>query len=119
VRRLFTEQDVDRALADGRITVSIAGRPFQISRGFFEDLEAHCSPERIAALARPLLVVHGTADRVVAIDEGERIFAAARQPRWFAAVPDANHLFTHEHHARAAAGAVVAFLQTVLPPSSS
>jgi putative redox protein len=118
VRHLFAEQDIDRARSEGRITVSIAGREFQISRAFFDDLEAHCSPERIAALARPLLVVHGSADRVVGIEEGERIFAAARQPRWFASVPEANHLFTHERHARAAARAIVTFLGTVLPSSS-
>ena len=114
VRHLFAEEDVDRALASGRVTVKIAGRPFQISAEFFHDLERHCSPERIAALGRPLLVVHGTADTVVGIDEGERIFAAARQPRWFTAIPDGDHLFVQPRHAERAAAAIVTFLDTVL-----
>ncbi len=114
VRHLFAEDDVERALASGRVTVRIAGRPFRISAEFFHDLERHCSPERIAALARPLLVVHGTADRVVGIEEGERIFAAARQPRWFAAIPDGDHLFVQHQHAERAAAAIVTFLDTVL-----
>ncbi len=114
VRHLFAERDVERALASGRATVEIAGRPFQISAEFFHDLERQCSPERIAALGRPLLVAHGTADRVVPIEEGERIFHAARQPRWFVAIPDADHLFIQERHAARAAQAVRAFLDTVL-----
>jgi putative redox protein len=68
VRHLFAEDDIESALASGSVTVKIAGRPFQISAEFFHDLERHCSPERIAALERPLLVVHGTADRVVGIE---------------------------------------------------
>lgn len=114
VRHLFAVDDVEQALASGRVTVRIAGRPFQISAEFFHDLERHCSPERIAALGRPLLVVHGTADAVVGIEEGERIFAAARQPRWFTAIPDADHLFVRQHHAERAAAAIVTFLDTVL-----
>jgi alpha-beta hydrolase superfamily lysophospholipase len=114
VRQLFADDDVERALASGHVTVKIAGRPFQISAEFFHDLERHCSPERIAALERPLLVVHGTADRVVGIEESERIFAAARQPRWFAAIPDGDHLFVQQRHAERAAAAIVSFLDTVL-----
>ncbi len=114
VRHLFAEDDVQRALESGRVTVKIAGRPFQISAEFFHDLERHSSPERIAALGRPLLVVHGTADTVVEIEEGERIFAAARQPRWFAAIPGADHLFAQQRHAERAAAAIVDYLDTVL-----
>ncbi len=114
VRHLFTEQDVDKALATGRASVKLAGRTFEISADFFRDLERHCTPERLAALGRPLLVVHGTKDTIVGIEEGERIFGAARHPRWFAAIPDADHLFVQERHARQAASVIVSFLETVL-----
>jgi len=114
VRQLFTDTDVEAALATGRASVGIGGRTFQISAEFFRDLEQHCTPERIADLGRPLLVVHGTTDRIVAIEEGLRIFDAARQPKWFVAIPDADHLFTHEQRAREASAAIVNFLSTVL-----
>jgi putative redox protein len=115
VRHLFAEEDVEKALDKGRAAVRIAGRKFEISAEFFRDLERHCSPDRIAALGRPLLVVHGTSDTIVAIEEGERIFHSARQPRWFVAVPEADHLFVQERHVRQAARAIVNFLDTVLP----
>ncbi len=114
VRHLFSERDVEAALATGHAQVKIAGRAFELSAEFFHDLEEHCSPERIGALDRPLLVVHGTADTIVGIEEGERIFGAGKQPKWFAAIPEADHLFVRAEHGERAAGAIVRFLHTVL-----
>lgn len=114
VKHLFRERDIDAALASGRATVSIAGREFEISASFFRDLERHATAERIARLERPLLVVHGTGDHVVPIEEGERIFQAAGQPKWFAAIPGADHLFARPEAAAHAARAIVAFLDLVL-----
>ncbi len=114
VRHLFAESDIDTALSSGSAEVKLAGRSFHISAEFFRDLERHCSPERIAALNRPLQVVHGTEDRLVDIEEGIRIFNAARQPKWYTSIPDADHLFVQEHHAMNAGHAIVAFLDAVL-----
>lgn len=117
VRNLFSAEHVDEALNTGGVEVNIAGRTFPISAEFFRDLERHSSLDHIASLGRPVLVVHGTGDRIVAITESERIFAAAEQPRWFAAIPDADHLFTNPVHADKAAGVIVSFLDAVLAES--
>lgn len=114
VMHLFDEQDVEQAFESGATRVTIAGRPFLISKEFFEDLKQHCTPELIGELKRPLLVVHGTADRVVPIEEGEKIFDAAGQPRWFAALPGADHLLTRPEHSAQAAAAIRTFLDTAL-----
>ncbi len=114
VRHLFTDRDVKAALNSGRVTVKLAGRTFAISAAFFRDLEEHATLQHITSLGRPLQVVHGTADRIVAIEEGEAIFNAATQPRWFSAIPGADHLFTLQRHADLAAAAIVAFLNTAL-----
>jgi len=106
-RGLFADTDVEAALRNGRVDVSIAGRPFALSAEFFRDLERHGSAEHIANLGRPLLVVHGTRDTVVDIEEGERIFAAAGQPKWFIAVPDGDHLFMRPEHAAGAGAAAL------------
>jgi len=39
----------------------------------------------------PLLIVHGRGDRIVPFAHGERLFARAREPKTFFAVPDAAH----------------------------
>jgi alpha/beta superfamily hydrolase len=115
VRRAFSKVDVEKALASGRVGVEIAGRPFDISAEFFRDLANHDTLDHVTALGRPILVVHPTADRIVEITEGEKIFLAAQQPRWFVAVPEANHLFSEPEHSDIAARVVVEFLDAVLP----
>lgn len=114
VRGVFSEQDVEAAMEKGRVRVEIAGRPFDISAEFFEDLQRHHTLDHVTELGRPLLVVHSTADRIVSIEEGEKIFEAARQPRWFVAVPGANHLFSDAEHSARTARVMVDFLDTVL-----
>lgn len=112
VRRLVTADGIGEAeiRRRGVAEVSIAGRPFLISAAFLDDLDAHDQEERVAELGRPLLVVHAVDDEVVAVTEGERIFAAARQPKGFYPVLDADHLLTSRPAAEQVAGTVVAWL---------
>ncbi len=113
VTHLFTQEDIGAALEQGRATVSIAGRKFDISGEFFEDMKNLCI-ERNARLNRPLLVVHGPPDTIVPITEGHKIFDTAPHPKWFAAIPDADHLFSKPETADKAAAAIVAFLDVFL-----
>lgn len=93
VRRLFVD-DEEQIRREGEAVVSIGGRPFPIAASFLDDLERHDEAGDIAALDRPLLVVHAIDDEVVEIAEGERIFASARQPKGFHPLLDADHLVT-------------------------
>ncbi len=113
VSRHFAREKVSEALASGRVRVEIAGRPFYLSGEFFEDLQRHDSLDHVRSLNRPLLVVHPMEDDLVNIEEGEKIFLAAKQPRWFVALPGANHLLTKKEHAAAAAGVIARFLDTM------
>lgn len=79
---------------EGDAVVSIGGRPFPISQSFLEDLERHDEADDIAALRRPLLVIHAIHDEVVEVAEGERIFASARQPKGFHPLLEGDHLVT-------------------------
>jgi fermentation-respiration switch protein FrsA (DUF1100 family) len=77
--------------------VRIGDRSFPISAEFLDDLERHEVERRTAELGRPLLVVHPVEDRVVAVTEDERIFAAARQPKAFVPLLGTDHLLTSRH----------------------
>jgi fermentation-respiration switch protein FrsA (DUF1100 family) len=46
---------------------------------------------KLPFVRRPTFVVHGTADRVVPFVHGERLFAAANEPKEFFAIPDNDH----------------------------
>ena len=54
--------------------------------------DAFHSDQRITKVAAPLLIVHGTADDVVPIRFGEKLFALARAPKDFIRVEGAGHL---------------------------
>ena len=52
-----------------------------------------CSPgSQIAAIAPvPILVIHGTADRIVAFELGQEVFELAREPKVFWEIPGGGH----------------------------
>lgn len=53
------------------------------------------SVDKIGDLDVPLLFVHGTADRVVPLRLGEKLFAVANSPKDFYKIPDADHNDTY------------------------
>jgi putative redox protein len=93
VRRLLADQE-PAIRAEGQATVTIGGRSFPIGVGFLDDLDAHDQLDHITALARPLLVIHAVDDATVEVAEGERIFAAAAQPKGFVPLLGTDHLLT-------------------------
>ena len=94
VRHLFVDREAD-ILASGEAEVSIGGRPFCIRKQFLDDLDSHAAMrERIAALGRPVLVMHSPTDQTVGIEQARHIFEAARHPKSFVALDGADHLLT-------------------------
>ncbi len=77
-----------------RVMVSVGGRPFPITRQFLADLDEARMEETIRTLARPLLVLHAPLDAIVGIDHAARIFMAARHPKSFVSLDEADHLLS-------------------------
>jgi uncharacterized protein len=80
--------------ANGEAEVSLAGRPFILRKSFVEDLARHDLASRIGRLRVPLLVMHSPVDATVGIENAARIFAAAKHPKSFVSLDDADHLLT-------------------------
>jgi fermentation-respiration switch protein FrsA (DUF1100 family) len=55
-----------------------------------DDYSAERYIARIAPI--PLLLIHGTDDRVIPLSHGERLFALAREPKTFIRVPGGGHI---------------------------
>lgn len=88
-------RDAEEEIAQkGDAVVEIGGRRFPISREFLEDLDDHAPERALEELGRPLLVLHAVDDRVVSVEEGERIFERARQPKAFMPLLGTDHLLT-------------------------
>lgn len=91
----------------GKAEVTIAGRTFNVKRRFLEDLEATQMQETIANLKRALIVFHGPRDTVVDVDNAARIFTAAKHPKSFISLDDADHLLSNPADSKYV-GAVIA-----------
>src|SRR5690606_19643605 len=108
VKRLFGS-GLDRLEQEGEAEVMLGGRPFTVRRDFVEDLAKHDQAARIKALKRPLLILHSPHDDIVSIDSASSIFMAARHPKSFVSLDDADHLLTRASDASYAADVIAAW----------
>jgi len=115
VLHLIDPASLQRIEAQGEAEVLLAGRPFVVRRSFVEDLRRHHQGARIAALHRPLLVMHAPNDTTVGIDNANRIFLAARHPKSFVSLDRADHLLTARADADYAATVIAAWASRYLP----
>jgi putative redox protein len=92
--------DLAAIKADGEAQVTVAGRPFTIRRQLLDDIEAVRLDEAIAALRRPLLVIHSPVDNIVGVENAAEILSHARHPKSFLSLDDADHLISVDDDAR-------------------
>ena len=102
----FDPDSLQAVQAQGQAEVLLAGRPFVVRKSFVDDLARHDLASRIAQLRVPLLVLHSPLDATVSIDNAGRIFAAAKHPKSFISLDDADHLLTRRADADYAAAMI-------------
>ncbi len=102
---------------DEPVEVRIGGRPFRLRRAFLDDVADQRQTERIAGLRRSLLVLHSPIDEIVGVDQARRIFEAARHPKSFVSLDEADHLLNDRADAQYAAGVIAAWGARFLPPA--
>src|SRR6185295_11039046 len=98
--------DIER---DGIANVTLAGRSFPISRTLVEDAKGQALQQQIANLRKALLVMHAPRDLTVGIEHATAIFTAARHPKSFVSLDDADHLLSHKRDAVYAAEVIAAW----------
>ncbi len=110
---------LDEIRGKGEAQVSLAGRSFSIKRSFVEDAEGQRLEGRIRSLGRALLVMHAPLDDVVGIEHASKIFLAAKHPKSFVSLDNADHLLSGPEAAAYAAGVIVAWAAKYLPADTS
>ncbi len=78
----------------GEAEVVLAGRTFRIRKQFLDDLEGTRLLERVANLRKPLLIFHSPVDNIVGIENAAKLFQAARHPKSFISLEQADHLLS-------------------------
>jgi putative redox protein len=89
----------ERIEAEGEAEVTLAGRHFRIKKQFLEDIAASTLEAAIGHMHKALLVFHGPRDEIVGIDNASKIFVAAKHPKSFISLDDADHLLTRHEDA--------------------
>jgi uncharacterized OsmC-like protein/alpha/beta superfamily hydrolase len=84
----------DEIERSGEATVKIGGRSFTIRKQFLDDISTHTLRESLSSLRKALLVFHAPRDEIVGIENAGLIFAAAKHPKSFISLDDADHLLT-------------------------
>lgn len=95
--------------AEGEADVQLAGRPFKIKRQFLVDAAEQNLDLKIGKLQRALLVMHSPHDRTVDISNALHVFTAARHPKSFVSLDDADHLLTRREDALWVANMIAAW----------
>ncbi|WP_179380316.1 bifunctional alpha/beta hydrolase/OsmC family protein [Jannaschia marina] len=94
---------------DGVGEVRLGGRKLRIGKGFVEDISGQNLESAIGALKPALLVLHAPRDETVGIDSATRIFLAAKHPKSFVTLDEADHLVTNPADAEYAADVIAAW----------
>ncbi len=105
---------IDEIQRDGVAEVSLAGRPFRISSDFLNDVATEELDTAIAKLHSALLVLHAPFDQTVSIDNASNIFMAAKHPKSFVTLDDADHLLTRGEDAEYAADVIASWVTRYL-----
>lgn len=112
----FEPDSLKHIEAEGEAEVLLANRPFVVRKSFIDDARQQNLEARIAQLRRPLLILHAPRDATVGIENASRIFAAAKHPKSFVSLDDADHLLTRRADADYAATIIAAWASRYLPP---
>ena len=82
--------------AKGEAEVKLGGRSFRIKKQFLDDISGHKLEAAVGSLGKALMVFHAPRDATVGIDNAGRIFAAAKHPKSFVSLDDADHLLSRK-----------------------
>ncbi|NCF20463.1 MAG: alpha/beta fold hydrolase [Haliea sp.] len=89
-------------------------RNFTIRKQFIDDLENY-EADGIGKLRKALLVMHSPVDDTVEIGEAEKIYVAARHPKSFVSLDDADHLLARKADAEYVATTIAGWASRYLP----
>ncbi|MET4807278.1 alpha/beta fold hydrolase [Limibacillus sp. MBR-115] len=91
-----SQEEIERV---GEAEVTLAGRKFTIKKQFLDDIASQRLENRISELKRALLIFHAPLDNTVGIDNASRIFIAAKHPKSFVSLDQADHLLSRHEDA--------------------
>jgi len=119
VLKQFTPEGIRDIAANGSAEVMLAGRPFVVAQTFIDELRSRSLKDAIQSLHRPLLILHSPRDESVGIENASEIFLAAKHPKSFVSLDDADHLLRRPEDSAYTADLIAAWSERYLPAPAS
>ncbi|NVJ85683.1 MAG: OsmC family protein [Algoriphagus sp.] len=82
--------------SSGKTPISIGGSPFLLANDFVKNLENEPLKDFLKGLRKSLLILHSPQDKVVGIENAQKIYEAAFHPKSFVSLDGADHLLSNE-----------------------
>jgi len=105
--------DIAKIEAEGQGEVNLASRQFTIKKQFIDDIRQQDSAY-ISKLRKALLIFHSPLDETVNIGEAEKIYLAAKHPKSFVSLENADHLLTKKEDSEYVAATIAAWAMRYL-----
>ena len=104
--------------AQGEAEVLLAGRKFRITKQFLDDIENQQLLGAVGKMRKPLAIFHSPIDDIVSIESAAEIFSAAKHPKSFVSLDNADHLLSRRDDAAYVATVIAAWAERYLssPP---
>ena len=103
--------------SEGEADVTLVGRPFKIKKQFLDDIRGQKLTESLGTLGKALLVFHSPIDNVVGIENAQEIYIAAKHPKSFVSLDDADHLLSKRADAVYCANVIAAWAERYIGTS--
>ena len=118
VSHLFP-QGAEELADEDTVDLNLGAHPVKISGHFVRDLQQHNASEVARNLRCALLVMHSPIDAIVGVDNASSLFTAAKHPKSFVSLDNADHLLTKEADARYAGETIAAWAGRYLTTAAS
>ncbi|MEQ8804768.1 MAG: alpha/beta fold hydrolase [Rhodospirillales bacterium] len=103
------QESIAEIEAKGEAEVLLVGRPFRIKKQFLDDIRGQNVAAAVAGLKKALLIFHSPVDATVGVDNAAAIYGAAKHPKSFVSLDDADHLLSSKEDAEYVAGVIAAW----------
>ncbi len=110
-------QHIQEIEEKGEAQVTLGGRPFKIKKQFLDDIRSQNVLQAAGSLKKALMVMHAPLDDYVGVENASEIFLAARHPKSFVSLDNADHLLTRKRDAFYVGNVLNCWVERYLPES--
>lgn len=93
----------------GKAEVNLGGKQLTLTKQFLDDLAHYHSLSFLGKIKTALLICHSPLDQIVAIENAQEIFKAAKHPKSFLSLGHADHLISKQIDATLLAEVITAW----------